>query len=81
MQTAGAALLLLMAFSTGASAQADPYHWCALYTGNGLGGASNCYFVTRQQCLDTVSGVGGQCIPNPFNPPAGTPSRPVPRAR
>lgn len=65
MRTAIAALFVLIAGSATASAQADPYRWCALYSGNGLGGASNCYFVTQQQCLATVSGVGGSCVPNP----------------
>jgi len=65
MRTAIAALFVLIAGTAAASAQADPYRWCALYSGNGLGGASNCYFVTQQQCLATVSGVGGSCVPNP----------------
>lgn len=57
---------------TGASApaqaqqQGDPYAWCALYSGSGLGGAQNCYFLTLEQCRAAVSGVGGYCSPNPF---------------
>ena len=47
----------------------DPYPWCAVY-GGGMNGASNCGFTTRQQCLATVSGIGGDCEPNPlYNPP------------
>ena len=34
--------------------------------GGALGGASNCYFITLEQCRATVSGVGGFCTPNPF---------------
>lgn len=67
MRTAAAVLFMLIAGTATSSAQADPYRWCALYTGNGLGGASNCYFVTQEQCLATVSGVGGSCILNPRN--------------
>jgi hypothetical protein len=83
MRTTIAAAILLIGGASAAQAQsADPYHWCALYTGNGLGGASNCYFVTQAQCLATVSGVGGQCIPNPQNPPgAGMSPQRWPRSR
>lgn len=53
----------------------DPYPWCAVYGGRG-GGASNCGFLTIQQCRDTVSGIGGFCAPNQFYNP-----RPAKRAR
>ena len=51
------------AFAT--PAQADPYRWCAHYSGEG-GGGSNCYFLTIEQCRAAISGVGGHCGPNPF---------------
>ena len=65
---ASAAVVLVLAagFTGEAQAQADPYAWCAEYTGSGLGGAKNCYFLTLEQCRATVSGVGGFCSPNPF---------------
>jgi hypothetical protein len=45
-------------------AKAQDYPWCAYY--NYLhGGATNCGFVTHQQCLATIRGVGGSCGPNP----------------
>jgi hypothetical protein len=73
---------LVLAFAAGipgGEARADPYRWCADYSGNGLGGSRNCYFLTLQQCRATVSGVGGTCTPNPFyTGPAGEP-RPAPR--
>ena len=47
-------------------AYADQYKWCAHYTGRGLGGSSNCYFVTLAQCQAAVSGVGGFCRPSPY---------------
>jgi hypothetical protein len=47
-------------------ATADPYRWCAQYSGRGLGGSSNCYFMTLAQCQAAISGVGGYCSPNPF---------------
>ena len=33
-------------------------------------GPINCGFATLQQCLATVSGVGGSCRPNPYGAPA-----------
>ena len=76
-----AALGLLAAASTFDGAKADPYRWCADLTIN-RGGASNCYFVTLEQCRATVSGVGGYCRPNPFydGRPVETP-QPAPRPR
>jgi hypothetical protein len=50
----------------------DPYPWCARYSG-GMGGASNCGFLTLEQCQATVSGIGGSCEPNLFYNPRGEP--------
>jgi hypothetical protein len=47
-----------------AISHADPYRWCAQYTGRGA--ARNCGFVTYRQCMATVSGIGGFCERNPF---------------
>jgi hypothetical protein len=58
-------ILICGAFGT-ATAQADPYRWCAEYGGGFDGGGTNCYFVTIEQCRAAVSGVGGFCRPNPF---------------
>jgi len=54
----------------------DPYPWCAQYGGR-AGGASNCGFSTWNQCMATVSGIGGFCVPNQFYNPrrAGSRSR------
>jgi hypothetical protein len=46
----------------------DPYRWCAVYSGR-MGGATNCGFITLEQCRATVSGIGGFCQPNPFYNP------------
>ena len=45
-------------------AAAQNYPWCA-YLDLGKGGATNCGFATFQQCLATVTGIGGSCGPNP----------------
>ena len=57
---------------------ADPYKWCAVYGGRG-GGARNCGFVSYQQCLATVHGIGGFCERNQFY--TGPEERPVRRSR
>ncbi|HEU5018010.1 MAG TPA: DUF3551 domain-containing protein [Pseudolabrys sp.] len=59
----GIATITLPAAMT-TTAHADPYKWCAEY-GPSMGGAENCGFVTFQQCLATISGIGGFCEPNP----------------
>jgi hypothetical protein len=52
-------------------AEAQNYPWCAYYNFF-HGGATNCGFSTFQQCLATVSGIGGSCGPNPmYQPPPG----------
>ena len=74
-------LLLLAIFAVtagiGTRAQAQNYPWCAIYD---VGDAAyNCGFVSREQCMATVSGIGGFCNANTqYVPPA---MHPVPRAR
>ena len=36
----------------------DPHPWCPVHCGR-FGGASNCGFSTWNQCMATVSGIGG----------------------
>jgi hypothetical protein len=55
--------ILVATVAPGASALAQNYPWCAVYS-TGDGDATNCGFVTREQCLATVSGIGGRCEPN-----------------
>jgi len=61
----------------GSPAQAQNYPWCAIYD---VGDAAyNCGFVSREQCMATVSGIGGFCNANTqYVPPGG---QPAPRAR
>ena len=64
-------VLVTLVLSTEALAQStvafphDPYRWCAVYSGY-AGGASNCGFLTIEQCRATVSGIGGFCVQNPY---------------
>jgi hypothetical protein len=75
-----AALALTAASSAYDAAQADPYRWCADLT-IVRGGASNCYFLTLEQCRATVSGAGGYCRPNPFYDGVPVNGASAPRAR
>jgi Protein of unknown function (DUF3551) len=51
------------------------YPWCAQYGGDD-GGGRNCGFSTIEQCMATVSGIGGGCERNLFyNGPAERPAK------
>jgi Protein of unknown function (DUF3551) len=53
---------ILVAVSVlGTRAQAQNYPWCAIYGGGSAGGGRNCGFNTFEQCLATISGIGGTC--------------------
>jgi hypothetical protein len=58
-----------MTAGIGTSAQAQNYPWCAVLN---MGDAAyNCGFVSRQQCMASVSGIGGFCQENNlYQPPA-----------
>ena len=75
MRTLLLAVGMLMAVSAANPATAAvEYPWCA-DLGKELG-ATNCGFVTIEQCRATVSGIGGSCVPNPFYY-AAMPERPL----
>jgi len=60
------------------AATAQNYPWCAQYSGRG-GGAMNCGFVSFDQCMMTVRGMGGFCIANTlYQPPGQSSVRPSP---
>jgi len=82
MRLISTALLLIAAGSLVETANADPYRWCAEYAG-GRGGSTNCYFITLRQCQETVSGIGGFCVPNNFydGRPVTTPGERIDRGR
>ncbi|HEY2526870.1 MAG TPA: DUF3551 domain-containing protein [Xanthobacteraceae bacterium] len=62
---------LLAGAALGTPAQAQNYPWCAYYSGRS-GGGTNCGFTTFEQCLATVSGIGGFCQRNTqYVPPPG----------
>lgn len=65
--------IFLAAVAIAPRAQAQNYPWCAHY-GKG-GGDLNCGFTTWDQCMATVSGIGGFCeVNNTYVPAAATAS-------
>lgn len=66
--------VIVVTAGLGSRAEAQNYPWCAVYdVGDN---AYNCGFVTRDQCMATVSGIGGFCQPNDqYQPPSGVSSR------
>jgi hypothetical protein len=62
------ALVALALGAAGAPARAEvQYPWCAQYAWPN--GGTNCGFVSYQQCMATISGIGGTCYQNPAYPP------------
>jgi hypothetical protein len=63
----------------GSRAEAESYPWCAVYdTGDAT---YNCGFVTFEQCMTTVRGIGGMCAPNTLYQPSGPLQRPPRQAQ
>jgi hypothetical protein len=54
-------LVTALQFLPAPEAQAREYPWCARYDWS----TYNCGFVSFQQCLATISGIGGRCEQNP----------------
>ena len=42
------------------------YPWCATYS---WAGVTSCYFATWEQCMTTISGIGGICYRSPYYQP------------
>ncbi len=77
---ATAAVAAMSCFNAPASA-ATEYPWCAEYGGSNDGGGRNCGFVSREQCMLTVTGMGGTCEPNLFYLDQVAKERGLPRKR
>jgi Protein of unknown function (DUF3551) len=54
------------------SALAQSLPWCAIMDNDGT---TQCNYYTQQQCLQTISGIGGECI---LNPAGSAESAPIP---
>ena len=60
-----AAALLGESIATPAQS-AGSYPVCAVYYGIDATGTPSCSFDTREQCMETISGIGGYCIENQY---------------
>ncbi len=54
--------ILASTVATGQRAEAQNYPWCAIY--NSADPPASCGFVSYDQCMLTVSGIGGFCMAN-----------------
>ncbi len=50
--------ILLGMVAAAAPSEAQDYPWCALYAKDG---DTHCFFMSYEQCMATVSGIGGFC--------------------
>ena len=50
--------ILFGAVAGGAPAGAQGFPWCAIYAKDG---DTHCFFTSYEQCMATVSGIGGFC--------------------
>src|SRR5260370_25376862 len=49
-----------------ASAQSPySYPWCSI---RGRSGSMSCYYTSSEQCMVTMSGLGGLCVTSPYYP-------------
>jgi hypothetical protein len=64
------AIIAAATAAAGSPAYAQNYPWCAYYDTGDM--SSNCGFVSFQQCLADVRGIGGFCqLNNLYQPPPG----------
>ena len=79
--------MMLVAETGAATAQSGRYYpWC-FRNDRTVSNSLSCFYMTRDQCMATLSGLGGTCIENPLLlPPAArgqadvsTPSRGIRR--
>jgi Protein of unknown function (DUF3551) len=59
------AAALLGEIQTASAQSPTSYPWCAKYP-TGQVGAMSCYYTSYQQCMTTLSGIGGYCFESPY---------------
>jgi hypothetical protein len=59
------ATILALAVLAPSPSRAVEYPWCAVFGGD-MEGAKNCGFVSFDQCLQYIHGIGGFCERNQF---------------
>jgi hypothetical protein len=61
------AAALLAPVTAGHAQSAYDYPWCAVYpSSSGAGGAQSCYYRSYGECMQTMSGIGGNCVQSPY---------------
>lgn len=74
----GISVLAIVLIASSACAQSFNLPWCAILNSDGN---LNCAYYNEQQCRETISGIGGQCLQNPSPPaPTSTPIVPFPNS-
>ena len=68
-----AAITFVAATSMSHAQSPYDYPWCAVYSRTS--GATSCYFQSFQQCMTTLSGIGGFCMRSPYYDDGPTPRR------
>ena len=76
-----AVIMTALMLVTSTAGQAQTYPWCAQYGGRDGGGGRNCGFVSFEQCLATVRGIGGYCERNSFYTGSERPARRLKKVR
>jgi hypothetical protein len=54
----------LLVVQTASAQSPTSYPWCARYYKEGS--PTSCYFTSYQQCMTTLSGIGGYCYESPY---------------
>jgi Protein of unknown function (DUF3551) len=57
----GAMVAVAMLMASCSTAYDDPQAWCSV---SSLTGSTQCFYRTKEQCMATISGLGGLCQPN-----------------
>jgi hypothetical protein len=74
------AAALLGEIQAGSAQSPTSYPWCARYFDR-KGGATSCYYKSYEQCMTTLSGIGGYCYESPYYNRSASPNAPAPVRR
>ena len=75
------AAALLGELQSAAAQSPTSYPWCAKYFESWTIGATSCYFTSYQQCMTTMSGIGGLYFKSPYYHGVPPDARVPPRRR
>jgi hypothetical protein len=75
------AAVLLVEIQAASAQSPTSYPWCARYFGGAMVGATSCYYNSYEQCMTTLSGIGGYCYESQYYHPSASPNAPAPPRR